>query len=311
MKETYSELNAAQQIIYTPSMIGRAFSDFEFGDISGIYRVGSKCVVLRNDGYEWSYPAGDIREAYTKFIGREVPFFDYLGPNYRGPIPWTHKPNTFVLLKGWHYSSKDSYKKPEAQMQRSWIDSFNNLTDLNSLKAIVENFNDDDPDEAVIPDTKEALGHVITPDKYCSCQAFQKQLNNLDEFREEFSKDYQPTCKHLVWYKLFRNFQKKRIDLTNSLPGGEQRKVAVWFYTPMTNGSTSPNGTFQLWWTRDGLYSKDPNSWTKYKSLTQYDAWEYLFKMIDKGFIPYEGSLHPKVQAIHEKSITGCSNSSC
>ena len=36
-----------------------------------------------------------------------------------------------------------------------------------------------------------------------------------------------------------------------------------------------------------------------------------LFKMIDKGFIPYEGSLHPKVQAIHEKSITGCSDSSC
>ena len=79
----------------------------------------------------------------------------------------------------------------------------------------------------------------------------------------------------------------------------------------MTNGSTSPYGIFQLWWTRDGLYSKDPNSWTKYKSLTQYDAWEYLFKMIDKGFIPYEGSLHPKVQAIHEKSITGCSDSSC
>ena len=304
MKETYSELNEAQQIIYTPSMIGRAFPDFEFGDISGIYRVGTKCVVLRNDGFEWSYPAEDIKKAYRNFIGREVSFFDYLGPDYRGPVPWAHKSNTFVLLKGLHYASKDSYQKPEAQMQRLWIDSFNNLKTIQELTAVIENSNDDDSDEAILPDTKEALGHVMTPNHHCSCQAFQKQLKNLDAFKEEFSEDYQPTCKHLVWYKLFRKFQTKRTELIDNLPGGEKNNVAVWFYTPMTNGSTSPYGTFQIWWTRDGLYSKDINSWKKYKSLTQYDAWKYLFKMIDTGFIPYEGSLYPKIKQLHEKSIT-------
>lgn len=314
MKETYSELNAAQQIIYTPTMIGRAFSEFEYGDISGIYRVGTKCVVVQSDGYEWNFPAEEIRKAYKKFIGREVPFFDYLGPKYRGPLPWQHKENTFILLKGWHYSSQGSYKKSEAQMQRLWVDGFNNLKGLGELQAILENSNDDDPEEEVLPDVREALGHVIKPNEYCSCKAFQKQLNNLDEFKDEFSDDYKPTCKHLIWYELFKRYQKERTNLLANLPGGKQDKIAVWFYTPMINGSNSPYGVFQIWWKDDtgkDLDSKDADNWKKYKPLTQYDTWKYLFKMVEKGFIPYEGSLYPKVQKLHEKSTTRCSNSSC
>ena len=49
-KEIYSELNEAQKIIYTPSMISRAFPDFVHGQISNIYRVGKNCIVKRKNG---------------------------------------------------------------------------------------------------------------------------------------------------------------------------------------------------------------------------------------------------------------------
>ena len=61
-----------------------------------------------------------------------IPFFSYCGPGYRGPIPWSHQPNTYILLKGWHYAYEGSHKTPEALMQRSWIDSFNNLKSIDS-----------------------------------------------------------------------------------------------------------------------------------------------------------------------------------
>ena len=294
-KEIYSELNQAQKIIYTPSMIGRAFSDFEHGDISGIYRVKDKCIVLRNDGYEWNYPAIDIQKAYNNFIRREVPFFSYLGPDYRGPIPWSYKRNTYILLKGWHYSYKDSHKTPEARMQRLWINSFNNVKHMESLKCMIENANDDDPEETILPDTKESIGHIITPYNYCSCQAFQKQVKNIDEFKQEFQEDYQPCCKHLHWYDKFKLFQRKRNELTEDLGGRTPMKVVLWFYIPPEK--QYQKGTFKLWWTTKGMYSEISN-WKQITSLSQWDAWNYFDRMLEKGFVPYEGSTVPKLKSM-------------
>ena len=71
--------------------------------------------------------------------------------------------------------------------------------------------NDDDPEENIIPDIKESLGHIIVPGESCSCQAFQKQVRHADEFKEEFYEEYEPNCKHLHWYDKFKIFQKRRI----------------------------------------------------------------------------------------------------
>ena len=299
-KEIYSELNEAQKIIYTESMIGRAYPDFVFGNISNIYRVGENCVVKRLDGSEQRYAAEKIKFNYLKFIGREVSYFSCLGPNYRGPIPLTFKKNTYALLKGWNYAYKDSHKTPESKMQQLWIDSLNNLKSLENVKCFLENMNDDDPEENIIPDIKESLGHIIVPGESCSCQAFQKQLRHADEFKEEFYEEYEPNCKHLHWYDKFKIFQKRRTDLRNKLDGKNPMQIALWFYTPPDYNYGK--GTFQIWWTRDGMYG---DNWKPYKPLTQFEAWDYLDKMIENGFLPFEGSLFPKIKSkFYEKSIT-------
>ena len=292
-KEIYSELNSAQEIIYTPSMITRAFPDFTHGEISNIYRVGKNCVVKRMNGIEEKYPADLIQAAYLKFIGREVPYFSYLGPGYRGPIPWSYKKNTYVLLKGWTYAYQESYKTAESKFQQQWMNSFNNVKNLEALKCLIENSNDDDSDEKVLPDVKEALGHIITPYEYCSCQAFQKQVRNLEEFEEEFSGNYQPRCKHLHWYDKFKLFQRKRTELTDDLQGRVPKLAVVWYYIPPQH--MYGKGTFKILWTKDGLYSELKN-WKTISSLSQWDAWDYFDRMIKKGFVPYELSAVPKLK---------------
>ena len=294
-KEIYHELNEAQKIIYTPSMISRAFPDFVHGQISNIYRVRKDCVVKRLDGTEEKYEAESIKVAYLKFIQRDVPFFSYLGPDYRGPIPWSYKRNTYILLKGWNYAYQGSTKTSEARMQRLWINSFNNVKNIEALKCLVENSNDDDPDDTVLPDTKEAIGHVITPYNYCSCQAFQKQCRNIDEFKEEFYEDYQPCCKHLNWYDKFKLFQRKRNELTEDLGGRTPMKVVLWFYIPPEK--QYQKGMFKLWWTTKGMYS-DISNWKQITSLSQWDAWNYFDRMLEKGFVPYESSTVPKLKSM-------------
>ena len=294
-KEIYSELNEAQKIIYTPSMISRAFPDFVHGQISNIYRVAENCVVKRIDGTEQRYEAEKIKVAYLKFIQRDVPYFSYLGPSYRGPIPWGYKRNTYILLKGWNYAYQGSNKTPEAKLQQLWINSFNNLKNIEALKAVLENSNDDDPDDTVLPDTKESLGHVITPYGYCSCQAFQKQVKNLDEFKEEFYDEYQPSCKHLHWYDNFKLFQRKRNEVTEDLAGRTPMKTVLWFYIPPVK--QYQKGTFKLWWTTKGMYS-DISNWKQITSLSQWDVWNYFDRMLEKGFVPYEGSTVPKLKSM-------------
>ena len=291
--EIYSELNEAQKIIYTRSMISRAFPDFDHAQICTIYRVGKHCIVKRKNGIEEKYPAENIKVAYLKFIQREVPFFSYCGPGYRGPIPWSHQPNTYILLKGWHYAYEGSHKTPEALMQRSWINSFNTLKSIESVKSLLDNLNDDDPKDEGLDDTEKALGHIMTPYKYCSCQAFQKQLKNLDQFKEEFYENYQPMCKHLHWYDNFKLFQRKRNELAEDLGGRPPMNVVIWFYVPPAK--QYQKGTFKLWWTIKGLYS-DICNWKQINSLSQWDAWSYFDRMLEKGFAPYEGSIVPKLK---------------
>ena len=297
-KELYSELNEAQKFIYTPSMIGRTFENFDFSNICTIYTytiktlISSKqyCIVKRTNGNEEKYDAEPIKSSYSNFIKRTIPFFSYLGPNYRGPIPWINNKNTYILLKGWNYLYENSYKTPEAIMQRKWINSFNNIKDLNVLKTFLENSNDDDPEEEIIPDVKESLGHVIVPGKTCSCKAFQKQSNNLDLFKEEFGSDYKPYCKHLVWYDNFKKFQLERQILRDKLEGKIESKVSLWFYTP--SPQKFGKGIFKIYYTDQGIYSKQ---FKTVKNLTQDDAWEYFTRMIKAGYLPYEGSLVPKI----------------
>ena len=293
--EIYSELNEAQKIIYTRSMIGRAFPDFDHGQICTIYSVGKNSIVKRKNGIEEKYPAEDIKVAYLKFIQREVPFFSYLGPNYRGPIPWPYQSNTYILLKGWNYAYQGSHKTPEARMQQLWANSFSNLKSIESVKSVLDNLNDDDPDDEGLEDTEKALGHIMTPYKYCSCQAFQKQLKNLDQFKEEFYENYQPMCKHLHWYDNFKLFQRKRNELAEDLGGRPPMNVVIWFYVPPAK--QYQKGTFKLWWTTKGLYS-DICNWKQINSLSQWDAWNYFDRMLEKGFIPYEASTVPKLKSI-------------
>ena len=294
-QEIYDELNNAQKIIYTPSMISRAYPDFNHGQICTIYRVGENCIVKRKNRIEEKYDTGKIKIAYLEFMQRDIPFFSYLGPNYRGPIPWPYKPNTYILLKGWNYEYQGSHKNAEAKMQQLWINSFNNLKNIDALKAILENSNDDDSDETILPDTKQALGHIITPYKYCSCQAFQKQLKNLNQFKGEFYDQYEPSCKHLHWYDKFKLFQRKRNELTEDLSGRVPMKAVLWFYIPPEK--QYQKGKFKIWWTTKGLYS-DISNWKQINSLSQWDAWNYFDRMLDKGFIPYEGSTVPKLKSM-------------
>ena len=73
--EIYSELNEAQKIIYTRSMIGRAYPDFDPGQIYTIYRSGQNCIVKRKNGIEEKYDIGKIKITYLEFMQREIPFF--------------------------------------------------------------------------------------------------------------------------------------------------------------------------------------------------------------------------------------------
>ena len=61
MEKLYTELNVAQQFIYTASNIGRAYPDFDYSDIAGIYKRDHYCLVVRTDGSEELYKASWYR----------------------------------------------------------------------------------------------------------------------------------------------------------------------------------------------------------------------------------------------------------
>ena len=72
-------------------------------------------------------------------------------------------------------------------------------------------------------------------------------------------------------------------------------KTVLWFYIPPVK--QYQKGTFKLWWTTKGMYS-DISNWKQITSLSQWDVWNYFDRMLEKGFVPYEGSTVPKLKSM-------------
>ena len=281
MKQIYTELNSAQQLIYTASNIGRAYKDFDYSDIAGIYKRDQYCVLVRSDGSEEVYKASLVQDAYLKFSTRLVDYFHCLGPNYRGPSLW--KDGAYVLLKGSHYAHSYGANTELAKAQRKWIDKFIYL-DREPLIALLENeqFN---------------LGHLVVPGEkpWCSCGSFQKQLKNVKELKEETFPEFQPSCIHLVWYQTFLKFREQQAALLSSLGNGRPMKCAAWWYSPMVQGGPTTNGNLQILYTDKG-HLAPLDQWSLYRdpkdlrNYTQHDLWNYLFKMINAGYVSFCGA---------------------
>ena len=71
------------------------------------------------------------------------------------------------------------------------------------------------------------------PKPFCSCGSFQRQLNLIDDIRQEIP-GYEPTCKHMTWFAKYREFLAKRNELLASYPSGNAQKATAWFYAPPT-----------------------------------------------------------------------------
>ena len=85
----------------------------------------------------------------------------------------------------------------------------------------------------------------------------------------------------------------KHHELIEDLGAKPPMNVVLWFYVPPVK--QYGKGQFKIWWTRKGLYS-DITNWKEIKGLSQWDAWTYFDRMLEKGFVPYEGSIVPKLK---------------
>lgn len=307
--ELITQLNQAQQSIYTRSNIRRAFPEFDDTEISAIYLRDNFVIVVGNDGTEQTYDREMIKAAYQQFTFRLKDFFSYLGPNYRGPSIWRH--NAYVLFKGWHYSHALGHISPAAQAQRSWADKFIHIQDRIKLEALLQNDQID-------------LGHLVAPDgfhtieesyfdasedgatdevdnskesqkaPYCSCGSFQRQLNNLSEFQAEIS-GYQPWCIHLTWIKRYRQLLVKRGEVRSAGRGATAQDATAWWYAPPEGKSDT--GRFLVLYTKHGSMAPLP-AWKTYKPkevFTQHDAWNLFDNMLDNGFVPFPGLALPQL----------------
>ena len=307
--ELITQLNQAQQSIYTRSNIRRAFPEFDDTEISAIYLRDASVIVVRNDGTEQTYDREMIKAAYQQFTFRLKDFFSYLGPNYRGPSIWRH--NAYVLFKGWHYSHALGHISSAAQAQRSWADKFIHIQDRIKLEALLQNDQID-------------LGHLVAPDgfhtieefyfdaneniathemdnskehqktPYCSCGSFQRQLNNLSAFQAEIN-GYQPWCIHLTWIKRYRQLLVKRGEARSAGRGATAQDATAWWYAPPEGKLDT--GRFLVLYTKHGSMAPLP-AWKTYKPkevFTQHDAWNLFDNMLDNGFIPFPGLALPQL----------------
>lgn len=308
--ELITELNQAQQIIYTRSNIRRAFPEFDDTEISAIYLRDDSVIVVRNDGTEQTYDRNLVKAAYQQFTFRLKDFFSYLGPNYRGPSIWHN--NAYIMFKGWHYSHALGHLSSAAQTQRAWADKFVHVSDRIKLEALLQS------DQADI-------GHLVAPDgfhtieqsyfdadedsetaesasnkehekaPYCSCGSFQRQLNNLSEFQAEIE-GYKPWCIHLTWMKRYRQLLVKRGEVRSSCRGQAPQTATAWWYAPPEG--KSDKGRFLVLYTKHG--SMAPlGAWKTYKPkevFTQHDAWDLFDNMLDNGFVPFPGVALPQLK---------------
>jgi hypothetical protein len=220
------------------------------------------------------------------FIRREVPYFSYLGPGYRGPIPWSHSQNTFILLKGYHYHDSNSNNTELAERQSLWLNNFDLIHEFEPLRCFLEDITISPYGE--VPqwiNTKKSIGHIIKPyDNYCSCGAFQKQVAYLDQLQKELG-SWHPICKHVIWYDKYLQLSNKRTELRQKNPN--QKKIVAWQYIPKEKGSSELNGIFNLFFTEKGLYAS-AEDWKKIPTqMTEKDAWTMFNKALEKKYLPY------------------------
>ena len=305
MTELITQLNQAQQLIYTKSNLRRAFQDFDDTEISAIYLRDDLVIVVRNDGSEQTYNRQLVKAAYQKFTYRLKDFFSYLGPNFRGPSIWRN--NSYIMFKGWHYSHKLGYLSQAAQMQRAWADKFIHISDQTKLVHLLQS-DQTDLGHLVAPDGFHEIDQAIDLDApepgsstegesvpqlqtspYCSCGSFQRQLNNLSEFQAEIE-GYKPWCIHLTWMQRYRQLLVKRSEVRSQCRGQTAEQAVAWWYAPPEG--TSDEGRFLVLYTKQG--SMAPlKAWRTYKPkevFTQHHAWDLFDNMLDNGFIPFPGT---------------------
>ena len=287
IKKLHTELNSAQQLIYRPSNIRRAFKENGYGefddtDLASIHLHNSSCVIVYRDGTEKTIDSSLVQNAYMNFIRREVPFFNYLGPNHRGPLAWKHSPNTFIMLKGFHYQN------PLAEKQSLWLNDFDLIYEFEPLRCFLEDITLTPYGE--VPqwiNTKKAIGHIIKPhDNYCSCGAFQKQVAYLDDLQKELGA-WHPICKHLIWFDKYLEYLNARTNLRESLKNFNENNIVAWEYIPNQSNTSQANGIFNLFFTQKGLYAP-LEDWKKVPTqMTEYDAWKRLEDIIKNKYLPY------------------------
>ena len=307
------ELNAAQSLIYTRTNIGRAFQDFDDTEIAGIYLRGDNCLVVRRDGTEQTYPRELIKLAFTNYTNRLKDFFSYLGPNYRGPSVWHN--NAYVLFKGWHHAHALGHLTSNATLQTHWADRFIHVTDPAKVITLLQS-NQTDIGHLVAPDgmrlpnrpldlgsdmeTQESDVPAVTPEPYCSCGSFQRQLLNVSEFQAEIQ-GFKPWCIHLSWFGKYRELLCKRTDARNASPSGTPEKCVAWWYQPPADSVS--DGRFVLLYTNNGAQAP-LSHWRYYKPkevFTQHHAWDLFFNMMEAGYVPFPGISLPQLKSAIKK----------
>jgi hypothetical protein len=311
--QTQQELNAAQAAIYTRTNIGRAYQGFDDTEIAGIYLRGDHCIVVRRDGSEQAYDRQLIKGAFQQYTHRLKDFFAYLGPNYRGPSVWHN--NAYVMFKGWNYTHALGHLTSNAKLQQHWADKFIHLSDPAKVVALLQN-EQTDLGHLVAPDGLRSPNRPIdleseleenasgiqasTPEPYCSCGSFQRQLLNVSLFQQEIE-GFKPWCIHLTWFHKYRELLCKRTEVRNALPSGTPDKCVAWWYAPPVDHISE--GKFVLLHTKSGAQAPLTH-WRTYKPkevFNQTHAWDLFFSMMEASYVPFPGTALPQLQSAIKK----------
>jgi hypothetical protein len=135
----------------------------------------------------------------------------------------------------------------------------------------------------------------------CSCGSFQRQLNNLSAFQEEIQ-GFKPWCIHLTWFQKYRELLCKRTEIRNAAHSGVSDKCVAWWYAPPVDSNS--DGRFVLLHTKSGAQAP-LSHWRTYKPqevLTQHNAWDLFFNMMEAGYIPFPGTSLPQLKEAIKKS---------
>ena len=301
MTKQLHSLNGGQSVVYTKTNIRRAFPEFDDTGIVGIHRDADQVLVTRADGSQQTFPAKLVANAYKNFTGRLPNFFAYLGPNHRGPSIWRN--NCYVMLKGWHYQRQGMADTFNAIAQRRWIDQFTLIQDEAALVSLLDRFDLGylvSPDGKLKQRTDFGLGSDLDhhdepePEPFCSCGSFRRQQSCIREIQQEIP-DYQPCCKHIAWFKRFREYLVKRSELIEAQRGHSATNATAWFYAPPEIGQQ--HGQFSIIFTKHGQ-NAPITKWKYYQreqTFTEDDAWDLFDSMIDNGYVPFPHTALPSI----------------